>query len=180
MTVGAKFVVREIDRGWKEIRKLAKYIKQHKNYAKAGVLAEEANTDSHGKKPTPKRKDGGLHGGLTNVELAMIHEYGAPRANPPLPERSFIRSGFNQNYPEYVRMLTKLMPQIYDRKITPNKALGILGARMSADMKNVITQGDELEPNKPSTIAAKGSSRPLVDTGQLVNSITWAVVEGGE
>jgi hypothetical protein len=44
--------------------------------------------------------------------------------------------------------------------------------------KRYILQGDNLAPNAPSTIKAKGSSRPLVDTSQLVKSITWVVRQG--
>jgi hypothetical protein len=34
-------------------------------------------------------------------------------------------------------------------------------------------------PNSPYTIARKGSSKPLIDTGQLRNSITYQVEIGG-
>lgn len=34
-------------------------------------------------------------------------------------------------------------------------------------------------PNKPSTIKAKGSSRPLIDTGELRKSITYVVSDAG-
>jgi len=41
--------------------------------------------------------------------------------------------------------------------------------------KNYIKAGNNLAPNAPSTIAQKGSSKPLIDTGSMLNSITYAV-----
>jgi hypothetical protein len=42
-------------------------------------------------------------------------------------------------------------------------------------VKVKILDGD-FEPNAPSTIAKKGSSHPLIDTGQEKNSVTWEVI----
>ena len=41
--------------------------------------------------------------------------------------------------------------------------------------KKYITDGTHLAPNAPATIARKGSSTPLIDTGALLNSITYEV-----
>ena len=43
-------------------------------------------------------------------------------------------------------------------------------------MKNTFTTGS-FTPNKPATIKRKGSSRPLIDTGHLRQSITSKVVK---
>jgi hypothetical protein len=46
--------------------------------------------------------------------------------------------------------------------------------RAQAAVKNKVVTGP-FEPNKPATIARKGSDRPLIDTAQLLNSITYVV-----
>ena len=63
--------------------------------------------------------------------------------------------------------------------MTLPRALGLLGARMSADMKMTIKNRIP-PPLQPETIRRKGSDVPLIDTGQLINSITWAVLTKGE
>lgn len=167
------FTLKTVDKGWRGIRELAKGLAQKDNYAKAGVLGIEP-VEAHGKAPQPNRKDGAI----SNIELAMIHEYGAPAAG--IPERSFIRAGFEAHRDEYVKMLATGLKKVFEKKMGVTKVLGLIGAKMAADMKNVITTGDGLAPLKQATIDRKGSSRPLVDTGQLVNSITWAVVKGAK
>ena len=41
--------------------------------------------------------------------------------------------------------------------------------------KKYITDGTNLAPNAPLTILRKGSSKPLIDTGSMLNAITYAV-----
>lgn len=41
--------------------------------------------------------------------------------------------------------------------------------------KKYITDGTNLAPNAESTILRKGSSKPLIDTGSMLNSISYAV-----
>jgi hypothetical protein len=60
------------------------------------------------------------------------------------------------------------------------QGIGMLGAWGAAQVKNTITQTDIPPPLAPSTIAAKGSSKPLVDTGQMLNAITWEVIDTRE
>ncbi len=158
----AKNVVREKDLGWNELKKHLKALEQGDSYVKAGVLG-----------------DSGSHeGGLTNVELALIHELGT--RNGHIPERSFIRSSFDKNKAEYLETLKKLFKGVYENKMDVPRALGLMGVKMAADIKKGITKGAGIPPpNAPSTIAAKGSSRPLDDTGRLVNSISHAVVISG-
>jgi hypothetical protein len=56
----------------------------------------------------------------------------------------------------------------------------VMGSTLANAMKRKIVDGAGVPPpNAPSTVAKKGSSRPLVDTGRLVNAITWASIVGG-
>jgi hypothetical protein len=114
-------------------------------------------------------------GGLTMVGLATIHEFGAPTAN--IPQRSFLRSTADANRGTYARVLEgavkKLVkkPQAFKAKAE----LFRLGERVRADVIKRIKAGIP-PPNTPATIAGKkGENVPLIDTGQLISSITSVV-----
>jgi hypothetical protein len=51
-------------------------------------------------------------------------------------------------------------------------AANMIGAKAAAIMKNTIRDLKE-PPNAPSTVAKKKSANPLVDTGLLMQSVTW-------
>lgn len=114
-------------------------------------------------------------GGVSVLELATIHEFGAPGAG--IPERSFIRAGVRalQKTPEFAKIVGKLGASVFKGPGPRERALGILGVYASNQVKKYVTKGKNLTPLKPATIKAKGSSRPLVDTGRMVNSITYVV-----
>lgn len=120
-------------------------------------------------------KDARQGGEIGNVELAMIHEFGSPKAG--IPERSFIRSTFEMGKAGYVADFRRLLVAVVEGKMTVPRALGLMGLKISSDIKKRVTSGTGIPPpNAPSTIAAKGSSRPLIDTGRLVNSVSHEVV----
>lgn len=54
------------------------------------------------------------------------------------------------------------------------QAADMIGAKAAAVMKNTIRDFDN-PPNAPSTIARKKSDNPLVDTGLMMQSVTWDV-----
>lgn len=119
--------------------------------------------------------DAGMHhGGISMVELAAIHEYGSPAAH--IPARSFIRSAFRDRKQEFAKQLEKVAKAVLSNKMDPATALGRLGLWGANAVKRQITGKNIPPPLKPATIARKGSSKPLVDTGQLVGAISWKVV----
>lgn len=114
--------------------------------------------------------------GTTLAEIAAIHEFGAPAAG--IPERSFLRSTFRnpQKLEQLRKLQARLARDLIAGKIDVARAMGLLGAWGAGAVKATITRDGEFAPLKPSTIAKKGSSRPLIDSGQLLNSISWVVV----
>jgi len=120
------------------------------------------------------KKSARTGGKADNPTIAAIHEFGTRE----IPARPFIRPGLESNAADSRQLLNKLSKDFYDGKKTAKKVLNILGASAATAIKNFVTQGPSIPPPlKPATIARKGSSRALVDTGQLVNSITWHVVK---
>lgn len=121
-------------------------------------------------------KAGAHPSGIDMVELAAIHEFGAPAAH--IPARSFIRSTFMvRRVQALASTLTKLAGLIVNKGMANRTALSILGQWGAAECKNTITEIDISPPLAQSTIDAKGSDKPLVDTGRLVDAISYEVVE---
>lgn len=112
---------------------------------------------------------------LSNAELAIVHEYGTSN----IPARPFIGPTANKKQESWYKLLGALTkkldftnPNIDDIR----DALDAVGMRMAADIKQTVRDGLS-PPLKPATIARKGSSKPLIDSGQLVNSITHKVTK---
>lgn len=125
----------------------------------------------------PKAKKGVLPKGepMTMAQLGAIHEFGT--ADGHIPERSYMRASLHANEKKIEKMITKLATQVLEEDMPKEKALGLVGEYVKNVFKAFIRKGVP-PPNKPSTIAAKGSSKPLVDTGQLLNTIEWEVKTG--
>lgn len=110
--------------------------------------------------------------GYDIAQRAAAHEFGTET----IPERSFIRRTFIEKEQELIELQAKLCKGIVTDRMDVRKALGILGQWASTEIKKTVTEGPHIPPPlKPATIAAKGSDRPLVDTGQMINAVTYKV-----
>lgn len=115
-------------------------------------------------------------GGITQAELAAVHEFGSPDRG--IPERSFLRSTFESVDTKRLQknFTARVMRAIVRGKLTPEQGVDNLGEWGVLQVRNAITVGEGISPaNAEATIAKKGSSRPLVDTGSLVQSISHEV-----
>lgn len=95
-----------------------------------------------------------------------------------IPERPFLRVGIRRNLEFFARLSRANLVRLARGQITMAVALGQLGAAAAGKVQKEISDG-HFTPNAPSTIRAKGSSKPLVDTGALRQAITWTVEQGG-
>lgn len=109
---------------------------------------------------------------ITLGDVAVINEFGAPDHH--IPERSFIRSTFDEKSKEWSQKMKEYKKLINKDKMTLEKALSEIGEQIRGDIIDKIINLDT-PPNAQSTIRAKGSSNPLVDTGQLKGSIKYRV-----
>ncbi len=136
--------------------------------AHVGILASKGGNVTHDASAAAGKP-------ITLLELAAIHEFGSPAAG--VPERSFIRRTFNEpeGQAELKLLYAKLARAVVNGKMSAEQAIELLGMKMAAMVKNRILVDWIPPPNAPSTVARKKSSRPLVDTGQLVGAITHAV-----
>jgi phage gpG-like protein len=106
------------------------------------------------------------------VVIAATHEFGAGN----IPERSFLRVPLRANQDAYAAIFKRGLPQVISGQLTAGQIMEQVGARAAADSQEAISAGIA-PPNAPSTIARKGSSKPLIDTGRLRQSITYEVGE---
>ena len=109
---------------------------------------------------------------LTNADLAMIHEFGSPAHN--IPERSFLRKPLINNAEVVANLAKNAIGKFIAGEISLETALGYVGEEAKSISKVAVADG--ISPAlKPATIKRKKSSKPLIDTGQLLNSITYEV-----
>lgn len=224
---GIKATVSSIDKGMGRIQNVLKSMQVDRTYVKAGLLGKKANA----KRPKPRIAGAELLAGLdettraivlqmaarkaktllnqdtpTNVELGIIHEFGVNAGGRRIPARPFIQPAFLKHRGEYLELLRLFVKKsVYTGDMRLEVALGIIGAKMAADMKLYVTSGPQIPPpNSPATLKAKLEAgqwnldrrrsrarkagkpvpegplpppRTLVDTGRMVGSITWAVIQ---
>lgn len=102
--------------------------------------------------------------------IAAVHEFGSPEKG--IPERPFLRSTIQANKAKYVQLNRRNLVAVLNGKMTMEQALGQLGVVATGDVQAGIVAGG-FAPLKAATIKRKGSSKPLIDTGQLRQSIAW-------
>lgn len=108
--------------------------------------------------------------GASNALIAYVHEFGVG-----VPERSFLRSTVLEQAQKYVKIQRdNIIPAIKSGVMTAEEAYRRLGIVASNDVKLKITNGPFTALDQK-TIDRKGSSKPLIDTGELRQSITYEV-----
>lgn len=153
---------KEIDAIVKEIDKMTK----GKNSVVVGVFGPRASKAKKtlslrkSKRGSKMVKKKGVSKSETVYDVALKNEYGLG-----VPKRSFIRDTVSQNK---IKILDKLSLLIVQRGL--QDALELTGLDVVGMIKQRISDGIKPE-NSPVTVAIKGSSKPLVNTGQLVSSI---------
>lgn len=142
--------VQDIDLGWGKIVKNMN--KLDKTTVKVGIQAGDKTSD-----------------GKENLAyIAGVHEYGSSDGH--IPQRSFIRTALDNNKGEINNLKDKLAGKIVDGSVAPEAALNLIGLKVAGMIQENITDGDFV-PNAPSTVRAKGSAKPLIDTGHMRASV---------
>lgn len=89
-----------------------------------------------------------------------------------IPERSFLRSTHDEKADEILKRTNELINQVIEGKLSPNDLLDNCGKDFVSAIKDKI-RNIKSPDNSWSTKETKGSSNPLIDTGGLLESITW-------
>lgn len=152
------------DKGWRRIRReIAKA--RRKPHVAVGIFGAKAAAD---------------HGGVPNIDVATTHELGLILRHPgvgdgeaydiPIPERSFIRGTIDARRNQIRKTAKRLGEAILHGRMDTRRALQLLGVFVEGEIKSRISRGIP-PPLKQATIDRKGSSTPLINTGQLRASV---------
>lgn len=153
----SKVIIR--DKGWKELR--AKMSELDTAFVTVGV---HGGDDKHGEKTTPL------------ALVAAVNEFGSQDGH--VPERSFLRSTIDSRQDDLRQVQRRVLSEVVGGRQSVRGALSILGMWVQAAVQRTITKHPP-PPNAPATIAKKGSSGTLIDSGQLRQGISYEVHIGG-
>ncbi|MDH2927229.1 hypothetical protein FW755_11065 [Lonepinella koalarum] len=103
---------------------------------------------------------------INMATLAAVLEFG----NEHIPSRPFLRQTLAENQQKYTEFLTELIRDGLDAET----AYGRLAEMVVGDVRSNMVNGS-WTPNAKATIKRKGSSKPLIDTGKLRQSIRGIV-----
>jgi len=100
-----------------------------------------------------------------------------------IPERSFIRTGFDNSIDEVQRKADEILSDVVAGRAKAGKLLSFIGIELQGAIIEQIRRG-EFVPNHPFTIASKSTSagkgdQPLMNTGKLASpaAIKWRIVQ---
>lgn len=113
---------------------------------------------------------GDVANGQQIAEYAACNEYGTDS----IPERSFMRSSFDENLSKIKADMDQQASRVMAGQIDIRSALGVVGMKHQDRIKRKI--GSNIQPaNHPETIKRKKSSRTLIDTGAMLNSVHYVI-----
>lgn len=117
-------------------------------------------------------------GELNNAQLMAIHEFGTDDGH--VPERAPIRKTMAKNGDGYGTMFEKAIMGVLEGKSDADIILNRIGAQVSGDVVKEIQAGltpDISDSTKARRIKGDGDEemKPLIDTGALVQSISYEV-----
>lgn len=110
--------------------------------------------------------------GTSVAYVAAIQEFGAPAVG--IPARPFMQPTVNEKKDTWVKTIEKSLPKVALGKMSAFDVLDLVGIQAAADIQTKISS-IYTPPNAPATIRAKGSAKPLIDTGLMLASVQNAV-----
>ena len=120
----------------------------------------------------------GLKIEVTDKMRAFLHGQGLhlkkSTTHITIPERAFLRNGFDEVHAEVVDKAGKALPLVFNGKMSGGQFLTMVGQTLSTAIKVHAKRGSFAD-NHPFTADRKGTSRPLVSTGQMLDHIDWQV-----
>lgn len=148
--------------------------------AQIGVLGVKASGRMSTGAVRPWKKGGGHKKGksksdLSNVDIGLIHEKGSKSGK--IPRRSFLEVPLTTKMPA---LMSKIGNELLKGLSAGN--IQVAYAKLASIAEGVVLRAfnssgyGTWQANSPSTVARKHSSRPLIDTAQLRQSIASRVI----
>lgn len=104
------------------------------------------------------------------VDRAAANEFGTDT----IPERSFMRASFDESQAKLLELSKKLWSSTLRGQRNAMQSAHLLGQEHEGQIKEKITSLKD-PPNAQSTVAQKGSSNPLIDSGEMRRSVRYEV-----
>jgi hypothetical protein len=114
--------------------------------------------------------------GTTVATVAAIQEFGSPAKN--IPPRPFFAPTVKEQKDQWTNIIAKSVPKVVENKMTAFDVLDLVGRVAAADIQTKISSIYS-PPLSPITIKRKGSSKPLIETGLMLASVSNAVNKAG-
>ena len=111
--------------------------------------------------------------GTDVCDVAAWNELGTERS----PSRPFLRKSVDENE-EKIKSFLQSKRQDLVRGVPTEQILKEIGIFQKDLIQEKITEGD-FAPNAPSTVRQKGSSKPLIDTGRMRQSVDFVIQKKG-
>ncbi|MGV4796131.1 hypothetical protein [Rhizobium sp. F40D2] len=117
-----------------------------------------------------------------NINKAIWNEFGTKGGasgggwGGPIPERPFLRNAIRENRGKYREAMRSSAAKILVGKTGLRTVLSKLGITAQGDIQTEMTSLTT-PINADATIALKGSSKPLIDSGEMRGAVTWKVNE---
>lgn len=122
-------------------------------------IHSDRGADGHGK-------------GVTVADIASWAEFGLGQ-----PERSWLRGWVEEQENDIEKAIRALGVAVVEGPLDAEEAIEQLGQLLKGKIQERIANGIA-PPNAASTIARKGSSKPLIDSGQFRSSIDYKTHRG--
>lgn len=121
-------------------------------------------------------------GEATVLQKAVGNEFGVALPSGTgwrVPPRPFMRLTFEASWRTWATSLKRRVRGYVRGKIDLASLLSRVGLEAKGDIQETITTLRE-PPNAPRTVEEKGSDNPLIDTGQMRQSIRYEATIGGK
>ena len=112
--------------------------------------------------------------GTDICDIAAWNELGTVN----MPSRPFLRQSVDDNESKINAFLKQKKSDIV-RGASAQQVLSEIGIFQKDLIQDKILSG-EFAPNAPSTVRKKGSSKPLIDTGRMMQSVNYVIKRKGE
>ena len=112
--------------------------------------------------------------GTDICDIAAWNELGTVN----MPSRPFMRKSVNENEGK-IKSFVKSMKHDLVSGASGEQILKKIGIFQKDLIQEKITEG-EFAPNAVSTVKKKGSSKPLIDTGRMRQSVNYVIKEKGD
>jgi len=117
--------------------------------------------------------------GVDLVDIAVWNELGTERdGKVHIPSRPFLRQSVENNEEKIKAFAQKQLKGLGDTT-TAKQVLQRLGIFQKGLVQETINNGDFIK-NAPATVARKKSAQPLVNTGQLIQSVNFVIEPQGD